>query len=126
MRFPMPNFPCEFEIPDDWITEAGFMGFRPTTEAYRSTPNAVLIPLMHIEPLVRFAAHPMDFRGFERARLVRILRGIVIGDVIEPAPAIELPVREFCAGSFRYRVCNGVHRYHASIAAGFSMLPVDL
>jgi hypothetical protein len=22
MRYAMPNFPCEFEIPDDWLAEA--------------------------------------------------------------------------------------------------------
>jgi hypothetical protein len=27
MRYPMPHFPCEFEIPDDWIAEAGAQAF---------------------------------------------------------------------------------------------------
>jgi len=31
MRYAMRNFPCEFEIPDDWLTEAGAVGFIPTT-----------------------------------------------------------------------------------------------
>jgi hypothetical protein len=36
MRFPMPHHPCEFEIPDDWLREAGAIGFTPITTSYRS------------------------------------------------------------------------------------------
>lgn len=126
MRFPMPNLPCEFEIPDEWLSEAGFVGFTPQAEAYRSTPDAVLVSLVRIEPVARFATHPKDFNGFERVRLVRLLKGFVAGDQIEAAEAIELPIREVCAGSYRYRVCDGFHRYRASIAAGFAALPVRL
>jgi hypothetical protein len=27
MRFPLPLFPAEFEIPDEWWAEAGMVGF---------------------------------------------------------------------------------------------------
>jgi len=37
MRFPMPNFPCDFELPDDWVAEAGMVGFVATAAAYHST-----------------------------------------------------------------------------------------
>jgi hypothetical protein len=67
--------------------------------------------------------YPLDFRGFGREWLINILKGFVADDLIEPVPAIELPVRDFCAGTFRFRVCNGLHRYYASIAAGFRWLP---
>jgi hypothetical protein len=40
--------------------------------------------------------------------------------------AIGLPAREFCDVPYRYRVCNGYHRFYASIAAGFIMLPLKL
>ena len=126
MRFPMPSHPCEFEIPDDWITEAGFKGFRAKRPAYLSTPNATLIPIELVEPLFRSVGHPLDFHGFSRERMVSLLKGFVADNIIEAVPAIHLPAREFCAGTFRYRVCNGVHRYYTSIAAGFSMLPADL
>ena len=32
MRYAMPNFPSEFEIPDDWLTEVGDRRIRPTSE----------------------------------------------------------------------------------------------
>jgi hypothetical protein len=126
VRFFMPHLPGEFEIPDDWLSEAGVVGFKPNDPAYRSTAAAMLVPLTEIEPVARFVTHPKDFRGFDRARLVRLLKGFVAGDEIEPAPAIRLPDRDFCSAPYRYRVCNGFHRFHASIAVGFDMLPIDV
>jgi hypothetical protein len=71
MRYPMPNYPCEFEIPDDWLTEAGIEGFTRTAPAYRSTPAAVAVPLREIEPPYRVPEK--DWRGFDRGRLVSVL-----------------------------------------------------
>ena len=51
MRFPMPHHPCEFEIPDDWLREAGAIGFTPITTSYRSRPGTALAPLTAIEPV---------------------------------------------------------------------------
>jgi hypothetical protein len=126
MRFSMPHLPCEFEIPDGWLSEAGFAGFKPTASAYRSTKATLFAPLMQIEPIVRYVTHPKDFGGFDRVRLVRLLKGFVVGDDIEPVGVEELPIFEFCHSPFRYRVCDGFHRFHASIAAGFDMLPISL
>jgi hypothetical protein len=124
MRFPMPHFSTEFEIPDEWLSEANFVGFKPSAVAYRSSPCAILVPLTRAEPIARFTSHPKDFRCFDRARLIRILQGLVADDEIGPVEAIELPGREFCDVPYRYRVCDGYHRFYASIAAGFAMLPL--
>jgi hypothetical protein len=32
MRYAMPNFPGDFEIPDDWLTEAGGRRIGPVGE----------------------------------------------------------------------------------------------
>jgi hypothetical protein len=72
-----------------------------------------------IEPLGRYYGYDKDFRGFDRQRMVN---SFVAGDTIEAPEAIELPDRDFCLGLFRYRICDGVHRYFASIAAGYSMI----
>jgi hypothetical protein len=60
--------------------------------------------------------------------MMKILKGFVSGDIIEAAGPIQLPDdREVCRGRYRYRICDGVHRYFASIAAvqarsnGFSL-----
>ena len=44
MRFLMPKFPCDFEIPDDWLSEAAALGFTPTASTYRSSPDGLIVP----------------------------------------------------------------------------------
>ncbi len=130
MCFAMPIYPCEFELPDDWLAQAGWLDaaghriFLPTDTAYHSTPDATPIDLKLIEPLGRYYGYEKDFRGFDRARMVNILSGFVEGDTIEALGAIELPVRDSCQGLFHYRICDGVHRYFASIAAGCCEIPL--
>jgi hypothetical protein len=123
MRYQMPHYPCDFEIPDDWLSAAGMIGFVAADSAYRSTAAAILIPLAAIEPVYRFTAHPKDWRGFDRARLISIFEGFVAGSEIEPVPLLELPDMDFRRAPYRYRVLNGFHRFYASIAAGFDHLP---
>ena len=123
MRYPMPNYPCEFELPDSWLAEAGMVNFTCEATAFRSTENCVVVPLVDVEPPYRRVTHPKDWRGFDRARMVSILKGIVAGVKIEPVPLLELPIFEFSPRPYRYRVLNGVHRFYASIVAGFDSLP---
>jgi hypothetical protein len=127
MRFSFPRLPAEFEIPDEWLAEAGMTGFRPPAPTYRSTdPGVRAIPLRDIEPPFRSPESPLDFRGFDQARMLRILSGFVDGDDIEPVPLMELPQPEFPKAPFGYRVKDGFHRFYASVAAGFECLPGKL
>ncbi len=131
MRYPMPNFPCEFEIPDSWLAEAGMTDFKPSDSAYRWTACSLvphvaveLVPLAVVEPPLRLLTVPKDWRGFDHDRLIRILRGFVNGDEIEAVPLFDLSLAgEFAPRSYRYRVRNGCHRFYASVAAGFGCLP---
>lgn len=124
MRFQMPNFPCEFELPDEWWAEAGMDGFRPSAPAYTPNGPAELVALREIEPPSRFPEHPKDWRGFDRVRLISVLKGIAAGAEIEPVPLRQLPEEAFPDfAPYRFRVRNGVHRFYASIAAGFEHLP---
>jgi len=126
MRFAFPRLPAEFEIPDDWWNDAGITGFMPSVPAYRSTAAVThTIPLLDIEPPFRFPEYPKDFRGFERDRLIRILKGFVADDEIEPVRILILPaLADISRPPFKYRVLDGVHRFYASVAAGFEHLPV--
>src|SRR5258708_5798374 len=127
MRFLMPNYPCEFELPDEWIAEAGMIGFVPKAAAYRSTADAVAVPLREIEPPYRVHAYPMDWRGFDRARFIDVLQGIVAVTEIEAVPLMELPAGDrLVLAPYRYRVRDGVHRFYGSIAAGFECLPATV
>jgi hypothetical protein len=117
MRFPFPLLPATFEIPDEWLAEAGFQAFLRAGDAFQSTGAAILrLPL-------RYPEHPKDFQGFDRVRMVRILAGIVAGDNIEPVPVFTLPQTDLPVAPFRYRLRDGLHRFYASIAAGFTCLP---
>jgi hypothetical protein len=102
MRYAMPSFPCEFEIPDDWLTDAGAVGFIPTTTAYRSPSDAVLVPLVDIEPPYRVLTATKDWRGFDQTRFISVLKGIVTAAEIEPVPLLELPVFEFAPNTYRF------------------------
>lgn len=124
MRYPMPNFPCEFEIPDAWLAEAGIDGFTRTAPAYRSTPGAMLVPLHAIEPPYRTPAK--DWRGFDRCRLISVLKGIAIGAEIEPVPLLQLPPDLPSRAPYGFRVLDGFHRFYASIATGFERLPASI
>ena len=117
MRYLMPNFPCEFEIPDDWIAESG-VGSRAT--AYRSSADVRLIPLMEVAPLLRFKSVPRDWRGLKQKRFVVLLKGFVADDFIPPVPVVQLPDSNHLVRlSYRYCIRDGFHRYYASILAGY-------
>jgi hypothetical protein len=105
---------------------AGMEGFTPSSEAYHSTAGATLIPLRHIEPPFRSPECPKDFRGFDRDPLIAILKRIATGAEIDPVPLLELHSPEFTPAPFRYRVCNGFHRFYGSVVAGFKCLPGEI
>ena len=123
MRFAFPRFPAEFEIPDDWWIEAGMGGFTRHGSAYRS-PAVDTIALYDIEPPFRLPIAPLDWRGFDRARFVSILKGFVADAEIPPIDLLILPqLADISCQPFKYRVLGGVHRFYASIATGFEFLP---
>ena len=124
MRFRFPLFPAEFEIPDDWWREAGMNDFTLRGAAYRSRADATLILLRDIEPPFRLPEHALDFHGFRKDKMLPVLTGLAANAEIDPVPLLDLPLLDWpIAGPFRYRVQDGVHRFYASIAAGFESLP---
>jgi hypothetical protein len=127
MRAPMPNYPCEFEIPDEWWVAAGMTDFVTSRPAYRSCASAKLIPLREIEPPHLDLSSPRDWCGFDRARMLRILCGLRDGTEMRPVPLLELAVDDVPSGkSYAYRALDGYHRFYASIAAGFRFLPASV
>jgi hypothetical protein len=124
MRYSFPLLPGEFEIPDQWWAEAGMTGFVPVgRRAYCSAETAVLVPLRDVEPPFRLQECKLDGNGFDRLRLISILRGFVAATEIVPVPLIRLPSADFPPAPFGYRVRDGFHRFYASVAAGFECLP---
>lgn len=123
MRFGFPRLPGEFEIPDEWWEEAGMRHFRREQPAYLSSANAIAVPLTDIEPPMRLPGCTKDWQGFDRTRLVRVLRGFAERAIIDAVPLRAFPQYEFQSAPFRYYILDGYHRYYASVAAGLDYLP---
>jgi len=127
MRYRFPLLPGEFEIPDQWRADAGMTAFASFgRRAYCSAETAVLVPLREVEPPFRLPECELDGNGFDRLRLISILKGFVAASEIAPVPLICLPSTDFPPAPFRYRVRDGFHRFYASVAAGFECLPALL
>jgi hypothetical protein len=109
-------------IPDDWKAEAGVQNFKPTRPGFRcDNPDHRLFALADIEPPLRFSDRPLSANGFDHDRMVRLLTGIRDGVSL---PAIYIERGD--PGQRRYRVREGVHRYHASLALSFSHVPAEI
>lgn len=124
MHFRMPNHPCDVEVPDSWLREAGVVGLKVSSTAFRSGPAARLVPLTGILPPHRVPSVTKDWRGMDRARFISILKGIAAGAEMEPVRGRALAMEEFPPAAYSYRVIDGYHRFYASVVVGFSELPM--
>ncbi len=124
MRFRVPEEPFEFQIADvDWAF-AGMDQFRPATQFF-SYPRGLqlpeadirVVPLPEIEPCApRFArTEPLA-----RERIVPILLAFRCQEGVLPPVQVEA----LKDSRYQFRLVNGFHRYCASIAAGFTEIPV--
>ncbi|MEH2485759.1 hypothetical protein [Bradyrhizobium sp. AZCC 2230] len=104
------------------MKEAGVSFYVPPEgqEAYRCEQDHILVELTAIEPPRRNPGFALDENGFRRDRMLRVLVGIREDHSIPP---IEI---EDGDAPYAYRLRDGVHRFYASIACGFSHLPCDV
>jgi hypothetical protein len=126
MRFAFPRFPAEFEIPNEWWSEAGMQGFRPRGSAYTSA-NGDLIQLNDIEPPFRLKQTSLTANGFNRERVLSILKGFRTDAQLPPIDLLRIPPTHDISGDpFKLRVVDGFHRFYMSIAVGFEFVPASL
>jgi hypothetical protein len=125
-------WPIEFEILDDWWSDAGMVDFAPAALAYNAMPPpypseamlpddipSVLVLLRDIKPIDRNLKGIVGVRLFaSKERLVRILTGIRENIQLPPIQVVEDE-----EDGHVYRLCHGVHRFYASVAAGFTHIP---
>ena len=119
MRFEVPGSSLHFTIPDDWWRFCEMTTFRPVSKFYpyaRNCSEAIAVPITEIEPPVRDVGIP----PFRKYKLVPVLLAFWSPECALP----PVPVEQADNGSYRYRPINGYHRFYASVAAGYSMLPV--
>jgi len=122
MRFQLPDG-RPFELPDEWWRVSGMQTFVRTSPHYILKPceregwmSPTIVSLSDIQPIVRNGPQ-FDHFGMDRARMVDILTGIA---TLAPIPAIQIKP---CTNSYRFTLYYGLHRYYASIAAGFPAIP---
>ncbi len=120
MKKSIPGTDLEFEVPQDWwlfcdmnIWDTNDYKYYPHNGSLRETKIA---SIAHIEPPTRDNGIPT----FKKNKLVPILLAFTSPEIA--LPPVEVRVRD--SGPYEYTVINGYHRYYASLAVGYEMLPV--
>lgn len=103
------------QIPVEWLGTAGMQGFTPSRLSYRCEGPHELIALADIARPKRDSRISFDCNGLRRDRTMAVLTGI--------REDLSLPPIEVKAGERGYRVHHGFHRFHVSLALGFSHIP---
>jgi hypothetical protein len=107
-------------MPAAWMVEAELGAFVPSSPSFVCIVPHLLLELKSMELPMRNEGIVLDQNGFRRDRMMLILSGIRNGD---PIPPISV---EACNGVKRYRLRDGFHRFYASVACGFSHIPVEI
>jgi len=121
MRFETPAGQVAFEIPDGWWFFTEMDNFSLEGHRFYAYPlharSVDVVPLSDVEPPMRNSGVP----PFKKYKMVPILFAL-------SSPECALPPVEVDAlaapAAHRLRVHNGYHRYYASVAAGYPLLPV--
>lgn len=115
MLFVVPRLESQFEIPDDWWEFCGMRSFKPQSAYYPYDPqaeSAEVLSLQEVEPPQRNPGVAL----FKKYKLVPVLLAFT-------SPECALPPIHAVKTSGGYAVRNGVHRYYASVAVGYSSVP---
>lgn len=108
------------EIPVDWLTEVGLLGFTPPRSAIQCVAPHILIALSEIEPLVRSV--PLDANGFRRSKMLPVLE-MIRDDVPCDKP---IYIARQSGKRWPYFLRDGMHRFYASRTLGFTHVPADV
>jgi hypothetical protein len=118
----------EFEISDEWLAEAGLIGFVPSHQSYLADHQAFRdifeVRIADVAPVRRNLScgvfnDDADTRLTAKERCMKILRGFANGDAIPPV----LIVKQNPDTRYLYRLTHGAHRFYLSIGAGFTHVP---
>ena len=123
MQFKTPDEES-FEISNLLWERAGMPDFVASRPCYHvDDVPCTLVPASDIVPLKRKPGIPgFGENGLNDQRLESLFRAFRSDIPLPPVQLIEVKL----GGRYRYKVYHGVHRYFASVAAGFSHLPVTV
>jgi hypothetical protein len=108
-----------FDIPEEWWRFAGMDAF--ALNGARCFPVDAarvddLVAIADIEPPQR----DPGIAAFKKAKMVPILMALVAGNELPPVKACRFG----SPSQYRYRLCDGFHRFYASVAVGYPMVPI--
>lgn len=119
-----------FEIPQEWIEEAGFSS-EPNGKShyeYENSETVFLVTIADVFPKIRGENVPIFNDGesdgvFKTAkeRTVSILKAIRHGTPLPPVRVVNLTDDK----KYKFKLVEGCHRFHCSIAAGYEKIPAD-
>jgi hypothetical protein len=110
----------DFEIPDEWLAEAGVDTRRQSTATFTPAahgPGADAVDLRLAEIALYERKEWWDGGRFDRARFVAVLQGLQRN---EPIPRIE--VKRTASGN-GYTLVDGYHRLHACAVLEIQAVP---
>ena len=120
MKFKTPKNGIEFEIPNEWWKFSEMDKFNINGARFYPYPisaeNVEAVAISEIEPPTRNQNIP----PFKKYKLVPVLMAFM-------SPECELPPVEVVnnnSSEYKFKVKNGYHRYYASVAVGYPMLPI--
>jgi hypothetical protein len=120
MKFTTTSSGIEFEIEDDWWNFCEMNAFSRgarTSYAYNGSTEIQEVPIAEIEPPIR----NQGVEPFKKFRMVPILLAFRF---LTALPPVEIQPLKNSPSPYSFKVYDGFHRYYASIAAGFTDLPV--
>ena len=120
MKKSIPGTDLEFEVPQDWWLFCDMNIWNVNDYKYYlhngSLKETKIANITHIEPPTRDNVIP----PLKKYKFVPILLAFT-------SPECALPpveVRAYNSGPYKYSITNGYHRYYASLAVGYTMLPI--
>jgi hypothetical protein len=121
MLFKTPRHDRSFDIPDEWWQFAVDPSWNPGGTLYpwcASATNVQRLLLVDVEPPERDPGIAL----FKKYKLIPVLMAF-------QSPECALPpieVENVSGSAFPYRVMNGLHRFYASVAVGYTYVPAVL
>ena len=116
MRYVSHDY-VEFEIPDTWLVCSGLTGASLAGDHFVLDDAEAVLDIRLVSSPVR----KPGVQWFHQDRMLPILTAFVSNQSLPPVDVDQPP-----QGPLPYRVRDGLHRYYASVAAGFRRIPIRI
>ena len=120
----------EYEIDDEWLAEAGVLGFKPGQDCYPADSTSLsdrdifTVPIESVAPSLDRAKSRGVFCDDKQTgdsakqRVIRILRWLLANQGVEPVKVVISKDK-----NYKYKLVEGCHRFHCAHALGFKNVP---